>query len=71
MTKPFSFGAGVPPFAADSDVFDHLVRHTIGRYLGVEADSIQATQQLRDHLDMKTVDIALVLARSSSPPWPT
>jgi hypothetical protein len=45
------------------DTFDHLVRHTLGQYLGIEPDAILPTQCLREHLDMKTVDIAFVLLR--------
>jgi hypothetical protein len=63
MSKTFSVGIGPTPFAAGSDAFDHLVRHTLGQYLGIEPDGILPSQRLREHLDMKTVDIALVLLR--------
>jgi hypothetical protein len=63
MSKTFSLGMGPAPFAAGRDTFDHLVRHTLGQYLGFEPDAILSTQRLREDLDMKTVDIALVLLR--------
>jgi hypothetical protein len=63
MGKTFSLGMRDAPPTPGSDAFDHLVRHTLGQYLGIEADTIQPAQRLREHFDMKTVDIALVLLR--------
>ena len=63
MNKAFSLGLRPSTLPVDGDAFDHLVRHTLGQYLGVEPDSVRPLQRLREDLDMETVDIALVLLR--------
>jgi acyl carrier protein len=54
---------GIRAAPAPGDPFDHLVRFTLAQYLGVEADTLQPSQRLREDIDLETVDIAIVLLR--------